>query len=163
MIILRDTSTTINSLLARDCSYEPEIHPGATYKWKDVKATYKIFQTGAITITAPNVASIEAAVHHIYPLVQPFHKEKPNDPNLAHMKAAEKKRREALGEGDDKENGSGVKRKRKPLKGSRKKRRRGSGETDEDDDLGNSDEDGDEEAAAFTSEEEAEFTSDDDD
>ncbi|KAI1288450.1 TATA box-binding protein-like 1 [Halotydeus destructor] len=70
----------------RLCSYEPEIHPGATYKWKDVKATFKVFQTGAITVTAPNVASIELAVQHIYPLVHPFAKEKPRDPNLAHMK-----------------------------------------------------------------------------
>lgn len=63
------------------CSYEPELHPGATYKWKDLKATYKIFQTGAITITAPSVASIESAVHHIYPLVFEFKKEKPKSNN----------------------------------------------------------------------------------
>jgi transcription initiation factor TFIID TATA-box-binding protein len=70
----------------RICSYEPELHPGATYKYKEIKATYKIFQTGAITITAPSVANIDLAVQHIYPLLLPFRKEKPNDPHLAHMK-----------------------------------------------------------------------------
>ena len=33
------------------CSYEPEIHPGVTYKIKDPKATLKIFSTGSITVT----------------------------------------------------------------------------------------------------------------
>ena len=32
-------------------SYEPELHPGATYKIKELKATLKIFTTGSITIT----------------------------------------------------------------------------------------------------------------
>ncbi|XP_013786129.1 TATA box-binding protein-like protein 1, partial [Limulus polyphemus] len=32
-------------------SYEPELHPGVTYKIKDIKATMKIFSTGSITIT----------------------------------------------------------------------------------------------------------------
>lgn len=32
-------------------SYEPELHPGVTYKIKDPKATLKIFSTGSITVT----------------------------------------------------------------------------------------------------------------
>ena len=32
-------------------SYEPELHPGVTYKIKEPKATLKIFSTGSITIT----------------------------------------------------------------------------------------------------------------
>ncbi|XP_015781157.1 TATA box-binding protein-like protein 1 [Tetranychus urticae] len=57
------------------CSYEPELHPGATYKFKEAKATLKIFQTGAITITAPSILSVQHAVEHIYPLVYEFKKD----------------------------------------------------------------------------------------
>ena len=32
-------------------SYEPELHPGVTYKITEPKATLKIFSTGSITIT----------------------------------------------------------------------------------------------------------------
>ena len=32
-------------------SYEPELHPGVTYKIKEPKATLKIFSTGSITVT----------------------------------------------------------------------------------------------------------------
>lgn len=32
-------------------SYEPELHPGVTYRIKDPKATLKIFSTGSITVT----------------------------------------------------------------------------------------------------------------
>merc|ERR1712018_781426 len=57
-------------------SYEPELHPGVTFKIKDPKATLKIFSTGSITVTAPSVANVERAVHHIYPLVEEFQKPK---------------------------------------------------------------------------------------
>ena len=57
-------------------SYEPELHPGVTYRIKQPKATLKIFSTGSITITAPSVANIQSAVEHIYPLVYPFQKPK---------------------------------------------------------------------------------------
>lgn len=32
-------------------SYEPELHPGVTYKLKNPKATLKIFSTGSVTVT----------------------------------------------------------------------------------------------------------------
>jgi transcription initiation factor TFIID TATA-box-binding protein len=32
-------------------SYEPELHPGVTYRLKEPKATLKIFSTGSITVT----------------------------------------------------------------------------------------------------------------
>lgn len=32
-------------------SYEPELHPGVTYKLKEPKATLKIFSTGSVTVT----------------------------------------------------------------------------------------------------------------
>jgi len=60
----------------REASYEPELHPGVTYRIRDPKATLKIFSTGSITITAPSVANIESAVQRIYPLVLPFKKPK---------------------------------------------------------------------------------------
>ena len=53
----------------REASYEPELHPGVTYKIKYPKATLKIFSTGSITVTAPSVANVEAAIKHIYPKV----------------------------------------------------------------------------------------------
>lgn len=35
----------------REASYEPELHPGVTYKLRTPKATLKIFSTGSITVT----------------------------------------------------------------------------------------------------------------
>lgn len=35
----------------KEASYEPELHPGVTYKIKNPKATLKIFSTGSITVT----------------------------------------------------------------------------------------------------------------
>eukprot|EP00093_Oithona_nana_P012231 12231.XXX_27512_26322_1 [CDS] Oithona nana genome sequencing. len=57
-------------------SYEPELHPGVTFKIKDPKATLKVFSTGSITVTAPSVANVQRAVEHIYPLVEEFQKAK---------------------------------------------------------------------------------------
>ncbi|XP_042905478.1 TATA box-binding protein-like 1 [Parasteatoda tepidariorum] len=58
-------------------SYEPELHPGATYKVKDLKATLKLYTTGSITITAPSTDNIQRAVEHIFPLVYEFRTAKP--------------------------------------------------------------------------------------
>ncbi|MGH0125526.1 UNVERIFIED_CONTAM: hypothetical protein FKN15_036260 [Acipenser sinensis] len=33
-------------------SYEPELHPAALYRIKDIKATLQVFSTGSITVTA---------------------------------------------------------------------------------------------------------------
>ncbi|XP_074642070.1 TATA box-binding protein-like 1 [Tubulanus polymorphus] len=57
-------------------SYEPELHPGVTYRISEPKATLKIFSTGSITITAPCVSNIQLAVEHIFPLVYPYRMEK---------------------------------------------------------------------------------------
>ncbi|GLV38936.1 TATA box binding protein-related factor 2 [Carabus blaptoides fortunei] len=56
--------------------YEPELHPGVTYKLKIPKATLKIFSTGSITVTASSVADVQTAIEHIYPLVHEFRKER---------------------------------------------------------------------------------------
>ena len=38
-------------------SYEPELHPGVTYKITEPKATLKIFSTGSITVTGKSKAT----------------------------------------------------------------------------------------------------------
>uniref|UniRef100_A0A1B0GMJ9 TATA box-binding protein-like 1 n=1 Tax=Phlebotomus papatasi TaxID=29031 RepID=A0A1B0GMJ9_PHLPP len=58
----------------KEASYEPELHPGVTYKLKTPKATLKIFSTGSITVTAGSVAHVQAAIEHIFPLVYEFRK-----------------------------------------------------------------------------------------
>jgi len=60
----------------KEASYEPELHPGVTYKIKYPKATLKIFSTGSITVTAPSVANVQSAIEHIYPKVFDFQKKK---------------------------------------------------------------------------------------
>lgn len=32
-------------------SYEPELHPAATYRIKNLKATIQVFSTGSLTVT----------------------------------------------------------------------------------------------------------------
>ncbi|EDW11158.2 uncharacterized protein Dmoj_GI15474 [Drosophila mojavensis] len=73
--------------------YEPELHPGVTFKMQDPKATLKIFSTGSITVTAASVNAVESAIQRLYPLVHEFRtrplneilddgKMKPKLPNL---------------------------------------------------------------------------------
>ncbi|KAL0967112.1 hypothetical protein UPYG_G00247930 [Umbra pygmaea] len=50
-------------------SYEPELHPAATYRIKTLKATVQVFSTGSLTVTGPNVQTVATAVEHIYPLL----------------------------------------------------------------------------------------------
>lgn len=52
--------------------YEPELHPGVTFKMQDPKATLKIFSTGSITVTAASVNAVESAIQRLYPLVHEF-------------------------------------------------------------------------------------------
>lgn len=79
----------------KDASYEPELHPGVTYKLKDPRATLKIFSTGSITVTAPSVANVQAAIEHIFPLVSEFKAgDKETDKNIVaqEMKFIKKQR-----------------------------------------------------------------------
>ncbi|XP_019873881.1 TATA box-binding protein-like 1 isoform X2 [Aethina tumida] len=68
----------INSFSERhkEADYEPELHPGVTYKLKSPKATLKIFSTGSVTVTAPSVSDVQAAIEYIFPLVYEFRKER---------------------------------------------------------------------------------------
>ncbi|XP_014248142.1 TATA box-binding protein-like protein 1 [Cimex lectularius] len=63
----------------READYEPELHPGVTYKLKHLRATLKIFSTGSITVTAPSVSDVQRAIEAIYPLVYEFRKERTKD------------------------------------------------------------------------------------
>lgn len=38
-------------ILTNIFSYEPELHPGVTYRLTNPKATLKIFSTGSVTVT----------------------------------------------------------------------------------------------------------------
>ncbi|XP_054282390.1 TATA box-binding protein-like 1 [Macrosteles quadrilineatus] len=62
--------------------YEPELHPGVTFKLKQPKATLKIFSTGSITVTAPSVSDVQQAIEYIYPLVYQFRKERTKEDEL---------------------------------------------------------------------------------
>lgn len=83
----------INSFSERhkEADYEPELHPGVTYKLKTPKATLKIFSTGSVTVTAPSVADVQSAIEIIFPLVYEFRKERtPED--LSQLQAAKRRR-----------------------------------------------------------------------
>lgn len=77
----------------REAEYEPELHPGVTYRIKSPKATLKIFSTGGITVTASSVADVQNAIEHIYPLVFEFRKEKTQEDILLAEKRLKAKKR----------------------------------------------------------------------
>ncbi|CAF0767608.1 unnamed protein product [Rotaria sordida] len=56
----------LSRMYSESVSYEPEIHPGATVRLSE-KAVLKVFTTGSITLTAPNVERINTAVNEFYP------------------------------------------------------------------------------------------------
>lgn len=77
----------------REASYEPELHPGVTYKIRWPRATLKIFSTGSITVTAPSIDNVQSAIEHIYPKVLEFQKKKDlNDINNPHPTVAAKRK-----------------------------------------------------------------------
>ena len=53
----------------QECTYEPELHPGATFRIKELKCTLKLFTTGSITLTAPNVLTAQKSIDFIYPIL----------------------------------------------------------------------------------------------
>ncbi|XP_062253690.1 TATA box-binding protein-like 1 [Platichthys flesus] len=52
-----------------NASYEPELHPAATYRITNFKATVQVFATGSITIIAPNVKNVVKGAEKVYPLL----------------------------------------------------------------------------------------------
>lgn len=77
----------------REAEYEPELHPGVTYKIKNLKATLKIFSTGSITVTAPSVSNVQLAIEQIYPLVFQFRKEFTNREEMLRKRCLMEERR----------------------------------------------------------------------
>lgn len=63
----------------KECSYEPELHPGATFKLLKIKATLKLFTTGSITLTAPSVLVAKDAINQIYPILLEFKRTFPSE------------------------------------------------------------------------------------
>lgn len=63
----------------KECSYEPELHPGATFKIAKLKATLKLFTTGSITLTAPSVIICQDAINEIYPILVEYKRNFPNE------------------------------------------------------------------------------------
>lgn len=63
----------------KECSYEPELHPGATFKLPKIKATLKLFTTGSITLTAPTVLVAQEAINQIYPILLEFKRTFPSE------------------------------------------------------------------------------------
>lgn len=131
--------------------YEPEIFPAVDYKLKGsgtkkYKYSLRIFESGAISVTASDVSLLHDAVQHIYPLIFQFKKQKPNASHLSHMKKRKK----------DEEDPSSISRR------TFKRRRRGSCEEEDDVDLQDYVvDDGEvEEESTSSEEEEAQFTSD---
>jgi len=90
-------------------SYEPELHPGVTYKIKYPKATLKIFSTGSITVTAPSVANVQSAIEHIYPKVLDFQKKKELNDVLNPLPALKNAKRKGSVGGQYNSNGYKVK------------------------------------------------------
>ena len=86
-------------------SYEPELHPGVTVRFQEPKATLKVFSTGSLTVTASSTDSIQTAVHKIYPLIEPFRRQR-NQSDLMAMRTARKIRKMAITDiGDDRLDG----------------------------------------------------------
>ncbi|CAG9767644.1 unnamed protein product [Ceutorhynchus assimilis] len=83
----------------READYEPELHPGVTYKIQNPKATLKIFSTGSVTVTAPSVADVQAAIEYIFPLIYEFRKERSKEETEALDK--KKRAKESLHSGVD--------------------------------------------------------------
>ncbi|CAH2067310.1 unnamed protein product, partial [Iphiclides podalirius] len=73
----------------KEADYEPELHPGVTYKLFNPKATLKIFSTGGVTITARSVNDVQSAVERIFPLVYEFRKPRtPADEEMLRQRRA---------------------------------------------------------------------------
>ncbi|CAK1544196.1 unnamed protein product [Leptosia nina] len=80
----------------KEADYEPELHPGVTYKLYNPKATLKIFSTGGVTITARSVSDVQSAVERIFPLVYEFRKPRTAaDEELLRQKRAARSRQPA--------------------------------------------------------------------
>lgn len=72
--------------------YEPELHPGVTFRTEEPKATSKIYSTGSVTVTAPSVANVHRAIEQIYAMAYPFRRDRPTEDVKAVRKVMTMKR-----------------------------------------------------------------------
>jgi len=70
----------------KECSYEPELHPGATFKLSDLKTTLKLFTTGSVTLTAPSVSVAQQAVNRMYPILYEYRRNAPPNTSINNIK-----------------------------------------------------------------------------
>ncbi|XP_071515168.1 TATA box-binding protein-like 1 isoform X2 [Panulirus ornatus] len=87
-------------------SYEPELHPGVTYKIDHPKATLKIFSTGSITVTAPSINNVQSAIEHIYPLVREFGKVRTQEEMAEFQRNQARRHLAMIGFGEDEDSDS---------------------------------------------------------
>ena len=92
-----------------------------TKKKSSIGKRLKIFSTGSITVTAPSVANVQAAIEHIYPKVFEFQKKK----ELADIEAALQMKRD--------KDSAAAKRKLGQTNGFRKIKKPNIGDDDDDD------------------------------
>jgi len=57
---------------AKDAEYEPEIHPGVSLRFKELKVNMRVFSTGSVTVTAPKVKLIEEGVLKAFKMVYEY-------------------------------------------------------------------------------------------
>jgi len=60
---------------AKDVYYEPEIHPGAALRFRDLKVNARVFSTGSVTVTAPKIPLLQEGVLRAYKMVYDFRNE----------------------------------------------------------------------------------------
>lgn len=55
----------VSSLFVSVCifSYEPEIHPAATYRIKNLRSTVQVFSTGSITVTGKSLTHLSLSIN----------------------------------------------------------------------------------------------------
>ena len=74
-----------------EATYEPELHPGVTVKYKSPKATLKVFSTGSVTITAACTNIVNWVVQDIYPRLVNFQRQR-NEGDISAMRKQKTKR-----------------------------------------------------------------------
>ncbi|GAU99774.1 hypothetical protein RvY_10726 [Ramazzottius varieornatus] len=69
----------LKDAFSREVSYEPELHPAASWRLPDIGGQMQIFQTGSVSITAPNVATAQLTFDTIFPKLRLYSKPKESD------------------------------------------------------------------------------------
>jgi len=70
----------------KEVNYEPELHPGASLRFPDLKVNMRVFSTGSITITAPKVPSIQEGILRAYKMVYKYRNDEEEKTDFEHNK-----------------------------------------------------------------------------